>query len=98
MSDPKIGLRFDNVLTRVKRLERDERAGKVKDKSLKENLKKSLLNQCKLCEGESAVREIEKEINPFSGSSNKNSGFGDGLRGSAGRYVWNEIRKEWVRE
>lgn len=98
MSDPKIGLRFDNVLARVKRLEKDDRAGKVKDKLLKENLKKSLLNQCKLYEGDSAAKEIEKEISTFSGSSNRNRGFGEGIRGSSGRYVWNEITKEWTRE
>lgn len=58
MSDPKTGMRYEDVRKRVKRI-----MATPGDNRLKSNLVNSLLNQASLCEGDGASREIVREVN-----------------------------------
>lgn len=87
MSEPKLGMRYDDVRKRVKRI------SKVNTQAA-ENLMNSLRNQARLCEGEGAVREIDRELT-FTGNSNRQSGFGQGKRLGQGR--WRYESGAWVK-
>jgi hypothetical protein len=90
MSFPKIGMHFEDVRKRVKRIS----SGKESDGA--KRLVGSLINQARLAEGEGAVKEIIGEL-AFSGSSNRQSGIGSGkfLGGGRWRYApdtgWQKI-------
>ena len=51
------GMEYEDVRTRVTRLERT-----AKNKQLKSNLQNSLINQARLREGEGAARELRREL------------------------------------
>lgn len=86
---PKKGLDYEYVRERMRR----EHAAKYKPA-----VRKSMFNQVKIAEGETAARELEAEFNDKSsltGAGNKQCGFGEGKRGSSGHYVW-EDSQGWV--
>jgi hypothetical protein len=66
-------------------------------------LRESLLNQCRLHEGESAKRELEAELSAinhrtptFSGASNKQLGWRDGHKLGDGR--WKFVDGKWQKQ
>ena len=88
MKDRKVGMAFDDVRVRV--------LGPLgKDKRIRE----SLLNQTRLCEGEEAKTELEREISHkssfFSGAGNKQTGWGKGKKLGDGKWRW--TNGSWVR-
>ena len=87
MSEPRIGMHFEDVRQRVKRISKVQSPQAL-------NLMNSLRNQARLAEGEGAVQEIDKEI-MFSGNSNRQSGFGEGKRLGQGR--WRYESGAWVK-
>lgn len=56
--DPKVGMRYEDVAKRVKRIHKN-----TPNSPAKKNLINSLLGQADKCEGSQAVREIIKETN-----------------------------------
>jgi len=92
MSDPKIGMHYKDV--------RKKLMGPLgKDPAIRS----SLLNQARLCEGEKAVVELEKETSPlyksslyFSGSGNRQTGMGDGEKLGPGKWKYMGPGK-WVK-
>lgn len=56
-NQPKVGMNYEDVRTRVKRIAQNP--GDVRQKG---NLINSLLNQAKLKDGDGARRELEKEL------------------------------------
>ena len=91
-----VGMEYKDVAKRLKRIEKTDRAGKVKNRELKNNLVDSLTNQLRMKEGDGAVREIYRESLWARGSGERVfKGFGKGKRGkvsgfeevSPGRYI-----------
>ena len=58
MSLPKVGMRYEDVRSRVKRITSSSKG----DMQAKANLCNSLVNQVRLCEGSKAAREIMREF------------------------------------
>lgn len=74
MPHPKVGMHFEDVRKRVKRI-----ASTKGNKVLQERLVNSLLNQSRLNDGEGAVSELVSEVNHnstfMSGAGNKQTGI-----------------------
>lgn len=62
MKHPDIGMHFSDVHKRLRRLNKAEQSGKIKDIRRKQGMEKSLLNQARLHEGDGAVKELHKEF------------------------------------
>ena len=97
---PKMGLKHEYVRSRLKRYDSVNRFGN-------ERIKKSMINQVKLCEGEASAKELEKEFSSptmwghpiggsMSGKYNKQVGFGEGKKLGDGKWVRNDNGK-WER-
>lgn len=65
MSEPKLGMRYNDVARRIKKLQKNPYGTKLD----KIRLIDSLANQCRLAEGESALCELERECALKQGSS-----------------------------
>jgi hypothetical protein len=95
---PKIGMRYEDVSKRCKRILRSPG-----DVNYKRNLLGSLANQCRLAEGEKAIIELERDLSltkkssqSFSGAGPKQTGIGPGRKLGDGRWryeagKWNRI-------
>ena len=97
MSELKLGMAYADVARRIKRIA-SAKGGNVQAKA---NLIKSLANQCRLAEGESALKELERECissnqkdSIFSGAGNKQTGIGPGKRLGDGR--WKYDKGAWI--
>ena len=97
MKHPKLGMHYQDVAGRCKRIIRNP--GHPEAKAA---LVKSLRNQCRLNEGERAQAELDRELShthkslsTFSGAGNKQPGYGDGKKLGDGRYRY--IDGEWVK-
>ena len=94
MSYPRLGMRFEDVRTRVKRIIKNPG-----DDTQKARLVGSLLNQCRLAEGEGATKTIESEISQrpsgFSGAGTKQVGMGPGRKFGDG--TWRYENGSWRR-
>lgn len=94
---PKIGMAYDDVARRVKRIRKSAQG----DPEAKGNLIRSLKNQCRLSEGESAIIELERECamtkegSAFSGAGHKQIGWGSGHRLGDGHWRWEN--GSWIR-
>jgi hypothetical protein len=90
-------MRYADVVSRIKRIQRNGGHPQAK-----ENLIKSLKNQCRLAEGERALKEIERECAPensvhsFSGVGNKQIGWGEGKKLGSGRWKFDNGKWEKV--
>jgi len=93
MSYPKLGMHFEDVRTRVRRISKSE----INPKN-KERLVNSLLNQSELCDGSGAKKELVKELTSdtsfYSCAGNKTCGFGEGIRREAGTWKW-DVETGW---
>jgi len=81
MAFPKVGMTYEQSKSKLKKLGSDP------------NLRSSILNQCRLAEGEKAQKELETEFShkakrsrSFSGAGNKQTGWGNGKRLGVGRW------------
>ena len=91
MSDPKLGMHYEDARKKLKgRLGTDPQ------------IKASILNQVKLHEGEGGKRELEKELSSanryspsFSGAGSKQIGVSDGYKLGDGRYKYDHGK--WVK-
>jgi len=88
MAFPKQGMTYEQSKSKLKKLGSDP------------NLRSSILNQCRLAEGEKAQKELEKEFSykanrsrSFSGAGNKQVGIGDGVRLGPGK--WRYMQGKW---
>jgi hypothetical protein len=85
MSHPDLGMTYEDVSKRLKRIQRTEKAGKVKNYLGMSRLTESLRNQLKEREGEGAVKEVNKELimsrYGFSGKYPRSGGIGKGKKG-----------------
>jgi hypothetical protein len=78
------GMTYKDVTKRLKRIEKTQKEGKVKNSELKKRLTNSLRNQLRLREGEGAVKEAVKESLSFGLGSRGDvfvGGFGNGKKG-----------------
>ena len=98
MKYPKLGMRYEDVRKRVKRISRL----KAKNPGLQFNQINSLLNQCSLKEGQKAENELREELTYerthrtfYSGSSNRSCGMGNGKKLGVGR--WRHTNNGWVK-
>ncbi len=80
MSNPSIGMRYEDARAKAKKFARLDAPQVVR----------SLVNQVRLCEGETAAMEIIKEVGDtarsFSGAGNAQVGVGDGFKLGEGRW------------
>ncbi len=60
---PKVGMKFEDVRKRVKRIAKDYKTNPKSNKQLQLNLISSLTNQAALHEGEGARKELQEELN-----------------------------------
>jgi len=88
MAFPKVGMTYEQSKSKLKKLGSDP------------NLRSSILNQCRLAEGEKAQKELEKEFSynanrsrSFSGAGNKQTGYGLGVKMGAGK--WRYMQGKW---
>ena len=88
MAYPKQGMTYEQCKAKLKKLGSNP------------NLRSSILNQCRLAEGEKAQKELEKEFSykvnrsrAFSGAGNKQVGIGDGVRMGTGK--WRCMQGKW---
>jgi hypothetical protein len=93
---PKIGLKYEYVRDRLKKYDSINRFGNMR-------MKNSLIRQAKLCEGEGAANELEKEFSgstvwgySLSGSGNKQVGWGEGKKLGDGKWIYKN--GSWSRE
>jgi len=91
---PKLGMEYADVAKRIKRIQFNPGHPKAK-----QNLINSLKRQCRLAEGESAYKELErecaisKEDSSLPGAGHKQIGWGEGKRLGPGR--WKYINGTW---
>jgi hypothetical protein len=87
-------MNYSDVARRIKRI----KSATTGNAQAKNNLIASLKNQCRLAEGESALKELERECassnSIFSGAGNKQTGFGSGKRLGDGR--WKYDKGTWI--
>jgi hypothetical protein len=90
MSLPKVGMYYEDVRRRVKGVQGKDPV-----------IRKSLLNQVRLHEGEEAQKELERELSHInqkssflSGAGHKQSGIGEGKKLGDGRWIFKN--GEWV--
>jgi len=95
MSIPKLGMAFEDVRKRVKRIAQTDNA--IPEK--RDKLINSLLNQTRLCDGEKAHTEIKaelsalnKRVHALSGAGNKQVGWGEGKRLGPGKWIFENGR------
>ena len=85
--NPKVGMGYADVSRRIKRIQSNPGHPQAKT-----NLINSLKNQCRIAEGEPAMKELERECaltktgSFLTGSGNKQMGIGPGQRLGTGRY------------
>lgn len=92
MADPKLGMYYEVARKKAKHFA----SLKAGNKALQQNIVKSIINQSRLCHGEGAAKEIEKELSgvrSFSGAGNKQIGIGEGKRLGEGKWTFTE--KGW---
>lgn len=95
--EPKVGLKYEDCAKRIKRIARNP--GNPQAKS---NLINSLVNQCRLYEGESSLKDLAHDCafverdSVFSGGGSKQTGYGPGLKLGNGRWIRKESGK-WER-
>ena len=99
MSEPKLGMRYGDVRTRVKRI-----MTAPGHPQAKANLVSSLVNQCRLAEGEKAIIELGRDLSSatvkershaLSGAGSKQTGWGKGKRLGDGK--WRYADGQWQR-
>jgi hypothetical protein len=87
MKHPDIGMTYKDVSKRLKRIQKTEKAGKVKNPQLKHNIVNSLRHQLKLREGTEAVKEADREATVWGHPIGKGfRGFGKGKKGTYGGF------------
>ena len=93
MSQPKIGMHYEDCARRIKRIARGKGNPIAKCRLIE-----SIKNQSRLNDGEGAVTELEKECqsnkSSMSGTGNKQCGIGPGKRWTEEEYIANG----WVRD
>ena len=95
MSEPKLGMNYSDCAKRIKRIQNNSGHPLAK-----RNIIDSLKNQCRLAEGNSAIKELERECafpkrsSSFTGAGNKQVGWGEGKRLGDGR--WRYDSDTWV--
>jgi hypothetical protein len=89
MSMPRVGMRYDDVLKRCKRI--ISNPGNI---DVKTNLINSLKNQCRLAEGEKASIQLDKELcstnqssHSLTGAGAKQIGWGPGKKLGDGKWL-----------
>jgi len=91
--EPKLGMHYEDVRTRVNRIAKSEMNPKHK-----ERLVNSLLNQSELCDGNGAKKELVKELMSdtsfYSCAGSKTCGFGEGKKRGDGTWRYN-IEDGW---
>jgi len=94
---PKRGLKFEYVRDRIKKYDSINRFGDTK-------IKDSMINQVRICEGEKAADELNKEFpngtmwghpigKSLSGNGHKQIGWGKGKKLGDGKWVRNDKGK-----
>jgi hypothetical protein len=87
---PRIGMYYDDVARRVKRIQKNPGHPEAK-----RNIIASLKNQCRLAEGEAAQTELERECaltqaSFLTGGGNKQCGWGKGKKLGDGKWIWSK--------
>lgn len=88
MSEPRLGMRFNDCARRIKRI-----SANPGHPVAKANIINSLRNQCRLAEGESALKELDtihKKGSTFMGAGSKQIGFGPGRKLGEGRWQYKD--------
>lgn len=95
MSDLKLGMSYSDVARRIKRIQANPGHPEAKT-----NIINSLKNQCRLAEGNSALKELQRECTLskrsffLTGAGNKQVGWGEGKRLGDGK--WRYDNGTWV--
>ena len=98
MGMPKLGMHYDDVARRIKRI--SQTPGDINKKT---NLINSLKNQCRLAEGEKSISELDRQLSSriipssqsFSGNGTKQIGWGNGKRLGDGKWMYNTKNGKW---
>jgi len=90
MDHPKVGMHYSDVKTRLKRINNTFKQGHVKDVPRAMALKKSLVNQVRLHEGEGGAKEVARECDPNNHSSNRVGGGSDLYRERFDQIDWSK--------
>jgi hypothetical protein len=95
---PDLGMKYEDVRRRVKRIAKDYKNNPHSDKQAQIRLVDSLINQAQRHEKGGAREELLKELEHksfFGGSGNRSCGFGGGKKLGTGK--WQLKNGKWIK-